>query len=236
MAEFVRRASRQAAAIISAYIDENRPKRSLKLERHIFEIEIVCERGRTLQTEGTHRLLYGNEQHQRLKRTFKAYNQLTEVVLHALKRKPGYGLRVPLCCLVEYKGYSALAQIVPARLTPASNPQLLRTLGPDLPTYNLKLHEFSSHREKFYLATVDLPYKCSKEDQICLLRAPGKTIDFLDANRRQGISIESRKLYEEAELMDSSERTAIADILTFCRQLKRVMKHETPFLETHKQF
>ncbi len=93
-----------------------------------------------MQTEGTHRLLYGNEQHQRLKRTFKAYNQLTEIILNILKKKPSFALRVPVCCLIEYKGYSALAQIMPARLTPTSNVQLLRTLGSDIPTYNLKLH------------------------------------------------------------------------------------------------
>ncbi len=36
--------------LIVHYIDLNRPKESIKIDRNFFEIEIVCERGRIIRT------------------------------------------------------------------------------------------------------------------------------------------------------------------------------------------
>jgi hypothetical protein len=82
-----------------------------------------------MRTEGRERLIYSNEEHQRLKRTFKVYNHLSSIIVTILKKKPSYPLRVPFCCLIEYKGYSAIAKIVPSRQSASLKTQLLKTLG-----------------------------------------------------------------------------------------------------------
>jgi hypothetical protein len=99
-ADFVTAASRNATDLITHYIDINRPKESVTIDRNMFEIEIVCERGRLIRTEGSERLVYPNENHQRLKRSFKIYNQINEIILVILKKKPHFPLRVPFACLV----------------------------------------------------------------------------------------------------------------------------------------
>ena len=74
LAEYIKKASSKVTDIVMNYIDSNKPKESIKLDRNAFEIEIVCDRGRIIRTEGDERLVYKNENHQRLKRTFKIYN------------------------------------------------------------------------------------------------------------------------------------------------------------------
>jgi hypothetical protein len=64
------------------------------------------------------------------------------MIIVIIKKKPNFTLRVPFCCLVEYKGYTALAQILPAKQYPSKELTLLKVLGSDIPSYNLKLTDF----------------------------------------------------------------------------------------------
>ena len=50
LAQFVRKATKEATSLITSYIDENKPIKSIKIERFIFEIEIVCEEGSVVRT------------------------------------------------------------------------------------------------------------------------------------------------------------------------------------------
>ena len=139
------KASKKATELIVHYIDFSRPRESVSIDRNMFEIEIVCERGKLIRTDGSDRLIYPNENHQRLKRTFKIYNQLTDTILSVLKKKPSFPLRAPFACLVEYKGYTALAKIVPPLQDRSINAQALKLLGTNFPLYNLALKDFSAN-------------------------------------------------------------------------------------------
>ncbi len=172
-----------------SYIDESKPKKSIKIERFVFDIEIVCAQGKLMRTEGRERLIYPNEEHQRLKRTFKIYNQLNNSIISILKKKSGYPLRVPFCCLIEYKGYTALAQILPVRQSPSSHKHLLKPLGPDFPACNYRLTDFEENKEKYCLLSVATAYKSTKSDMVSLLKVPNMPLCFLELNRRAGISI-----------------------------------------------
>lgn len=148
-----------------------------------------------MRTEGSERLVYPNDNHQRLKRNFKILNQLNEQLLSLLKKKPQCPLRVPFACLVEYKGYSALAKIVPPLQDHSVHAQQLKFLGPNLPLYNLTLNDFECHSATFAIVQPTIYFKISKEDETCLLRLPDKNFDFVSANRRAGISLASNKLF-----------------------------------------
>ena len=67
LVDFVRKASKKASGLVQDYIDLNKPQQSLVVDRHMFEIEIVCERGRLMTTAQGEQLIYPNEEHQRLK-------------------------------------------------------------------------------------------------------------------------------------------------------------------------
>lgn len=159
------------------------------------------------------------------------------MILLQLKKKPNFALRVPFCCLVEYKGYSALATIVPSRLTPSKNIGILKALGGEVPAYNLRVRDFKAKDLDCCLVTVATTYKSTKQDQASILKFPHKSLDFLELNRRNHISIESKKLFEEAQSPGSSseERIALAKAISFCRELKKIMKANTPFLQRHKE-
>lgn len=130
----------------------------------MFEIEIVCERGRVIRTEGSERLIYPNENHQRLKRCFKIYNHINEIILTILKKKPSFPLRIPFACLVEYKGYTALAKMVPPLKNHTVNTQYLKMLGPSIPVYNLALSDFECHGAVYSILEPTLYFKATKED------------------------------------------------------------------------
>jgi hypothetical protein len=206
LAEFVGKASRKATDLIVQYIDFNRPRESLNIDRNMFEIEIVCERGRVIRTEGSERLIYPNENHQRLKRSFKIYNQLNEIILNILKKKPSFPLRVPFACLVEYKGYTALARMIPPLRDNSVNGQYVRLLGPAVPVYNLAIFDFECHGSVYSILQPTIYFKASKEDETSIVRFPEKNNDFLSSNRRVNISIASKKLFEEAKEAETNAK------------------------------
>jgi len=80
-----------------------------------------------------------------------------------------------------------LAKISPAKQFSSTNTALLKSLGNDIPSYNLKITDFEVRGEQLSFATVNIVFKATKEDQVSLIR--GKSYDFLEVNRRNKISI-----------------------------------------------
>jgi hypothetical protein len=59
------------------------------------------------------------------------------------------------------------------------------------------------------------------------------------SNRKANISICSKKLFGEVKEATSAsleERTSIAEMVNFCRDFKKVMKANTPYLEDTHEF
>lgn len=113
-----------------------------------------------------------------------------------LKKKPSFPLRVPFACLVEYKGYTALAKIAPPLRDSSLNAQYLKFLGPEVPVYNLKLNDFDCRGTICSIIQPTIFFKPTKEDETSIVRFPEKNYDFLSNNRRANISISSKKLFE----------------------------------------
>lgn len=112
-----------------------------------------------------------------------------------------------------------MAQFSPLKQTPSKNHNILKTLGPNVPAYNLRMHDFDVKDTECCLLTVATVFKATKQDETSVLKLPLKNYDFVELNRRMNISIEAQKLFEEAQSSEnnSQERKNLAKILSFCR-------------------
>ena len=165
LVDFVRKASRKIVSLVEDYININKPQEPLTIDRHMFEIEIVCGKGQLMTTLKGEQLIYPNEEHQRLKQTFKINNQLNDKIISVLKKQPHYPLRTPFSCLVEYKGYTALATLMPTLdPTHTANPQHLKSIAQIAPLHKLRLNDFSSHGQTYTLVQPLAAFKISKTD------------------------------------------------------------------------
>jgi len=82
-------------------------------------------------------------------------------------------------------------------------------------------------------------FKVTKEDESSLYKYSEKYSDFLMSNRKANISICSKKLFEEVKEANSTsvdEKQSIAEMVNFCRDIKKVMKANTPYLEDNNEF
>jgi len=71
---------------------------------------------------------------------------MTSKIISILKKKSDFPLRVPFCCLVEYKGYTALAKIMPdLQQKNTLNAHLLKGLGQSVPLVNFDYKDFTCH-------------------------------------------------------------------------------------------
>jgi hypothetical protein len=113
----------------------------------MFTIEIVCEAGKILNIDGQERLIYSNKNHQRLKQEFKINNKIQEDIINILKKKNDFPLRVPLTYLIEYKGYTILAKLMPD-LRPIKIEKVVKYLKslPELKA--IDLHEYKEFTDQ----------------------------------------------------------------------------------------
>jgi hypothetical protein len=103
---------------------------------------------------------------------------------------------VPFACLVEYKGYTALARIIPPLRDHSLNAQHLKLLASSIPLYNLTLSDFECRGITYSIVQPTIYFKPTKEDETSIARFPEKSNDFLSSNRRANISISSNKLFQ----------------------------------------
>ena len=144
---------------------------------------------------------------------------MSEKIFSILKKQPDFPLRAPFCCLIEYKGYTALAKLMPALDSKHTiNPHQLKGFGSNMPLFKFTFNDFSCHGQTYTLAQPHTPFKISQTDTTSLFQ-PTKDYDFLTNNRQAGISLSVEKLTQDAESMElfKEERLKLIEVLSNSR-------------------